>query len=510
MAMSQLGSEGFAIRLHPGDSVAVVRRDVLPGESVDSEVITQEPIPRGHKVALREHAVGDAVTKYGERIGRASAHIAPGFSVHTHNLGFTKVSQHYEIGTNRREFGTPSDPARFSGIIRPDGRVATRNYIGILPSVNCSATVARFVADEVRRSDLLAGYGNVDGVVALSHGSGCGMGSGLGLDLLRRALAGYAAHPNFGAVVVVGLGCEVNQIDALVDTFDLAPGTLLRTLTIQESGGTAAAVRAGVTAVRELLPEVDDVCRTSTPASGIVLGLQCGGSDAWSGVTANPALGAAVDLLIRHGGTAVLGETPEIYGAEHLLTRRAVSEAVAGRLIERIHWWEEYTAANGGSMDNNPSPGNKAGGLTTILEKSLGAVAKAGTGPLHGVVGYAEYVTTPGLVFMDTPGYDPVSVTGMIAGGANVVCFTTGRGSVFGSKPVPTIKLATNTAMYERMRDDMDINCGTILDGSATIEEMGNQIFERVLAVASGEASRSELLGFGDEEFTPWALGSVM
>jgi altronate hydrolase len=325
--------------------------------------------------------------------------------------------------------------------------------------------------------------------------------------VLRRTLQGYARHPNFAGLVVVGLGCEVNQIADI--SFDTP--TPIRTLTIQEAGGTAAAVRAGLAAIEELLPAAEDGGRRQpVPASHLVLGLQCGGSDGYSGITANPALGVASDLLVRHGGVSILGETPEVYGAEHLLTRRALSQRVADRLIDRIRWWERYTAANQGSMDNNPSPGNKAGGLTTILEKSLGAVAKAGHSPLAEVVEYAEPVTGPGLVFMDTPGYDPVSVTGMVAGGANIIAFTTGRGSVFGAKPVPSLKLCTNTATYDRMSEDMDINCGRILDGTATLEEVGQEIFQLLLDTASGRRTFSEELGFGDEEFTPWQLGAVL
>jgi altronate hydrolase len=388
--------------------------------------------------------------------------------------------------------------------------VGTRNYIGVLPTVNCSATVARYIADAFR-GEALTDFPNVDGVVALCHGTGCGMaGSGEGFEILQRTIGGYARHPNFASVLLVGLGCEVNEIESLLENMHLETGPLLQTMTIQKQGGTSKTVREGVTCIRRMLREANRVERSPVPLSRLVLGLECGGSDAYSGITANPALGAAVDILVRHGGTAVLSETPEIYGAEHLLTRRAVNLAVGERLVQRIRWWEEYTARNGGEMDNNPSPGNKAGGLTTILEKSLGAVAKGGTTTLMDVYRYAEPVTSNGLVFMDTPGYDSVSVTGMVAGGVNIVCFTTGRGSVFGCKPVPSLKLATNTAMYSLMTDDMDVNCGIILDGEATIEEMGERIFHLILETASGKKTKSEWLGFGDNEFTPWQIGSVM
>jgi altronate hydrolase len=477
------------LSLHPDDDVAVAVVE-LPG------------VPRGHKVAVRDLARGAPVRKYGQVIGVATTPIAAGDHVHTHNLGMSDITRDYEFGTDVRPVAPVAEPATFQGIVRPGGRVATRNYVGILTSVNCSATVAKMIAG---RFSALDDFPNVDGVVALTHGTGCGMAAdGEGIALLRRTLNGYARHPNFGALLVIGLGCEVNQLTG----FDLPAGT--PTMTIQELGGTAATVRAGVARIRALLPAADQVERAPVPASELVLALQCGGSDAYSGITANPALGAAADLLVRHGGTAILAETPEVYGAEHLLTRRAASRAVGERLIERIHWWESYTQAHGGSMDNNPSPGNKAGGLTTILEKSLGAAAKGGTMPLTAVYEYAEPVTEHGVVFMDTPGYDPCSVTGEVAGGANVVCFTTGRGSVFGCRPVPSLKLASNSEMYRAMSEDMDVNCGAILDGEYSVAEMGEKIFDLVLATASGRRSASEELGFGAEEFVPWQLGAVM
>ncbi|MFB9835210.1 UxaA family hydrolase [Actinoallomurus acaciae] len=477
---------GDTLLLHPADDVAVALRE-LPG------------VPRGHKVAVRDLAVGAPVRKYGQAIGVVTAPIGVGDHVHTHNLGMGPHDRAYDFGTEVRPVEPPPAPASFQGIVRPDGRVATRNYIGILTSVNCSATVARRIAS--RASALGEEFPNVDGVVALTHGTGCGMASdGDGIRLLRRTLNGYARHPNFAAILVIGLGCEVNQLTG----FDLPDGT--PTMTIQELGGTSSTVRRGLEVIGELLPVANAVTREPVPASELVIGLQCGGSDGYSGITANPALGAAADLLVRHGGTAILAETPEVYGAEHLLTRRAVSRAVGERLIERIRWWESYAE----SMDNNPSPGNKAGGLTTILEKSLGAVAKGGTTPLTAVYEYAEPVTGRGFVFMDTPGYDPVSATGQVAGGANLICFTTGRGSVYGCRPAPSLKLASNRETYRAMEEDMDVDCGAILDGEVTVAELGEQIFQRVLEVASGHRTASEELGFGDEEFAPWQLGAVM
>jgi len=388
--------------------------------------------------------------------------------------------------------------------------VATRNYMGILCTANCSTSVARHIADSFSDREL-AGFPNVDGVVALAHGSGCAMAaSGEGIERLRRALAGYARHANFAGVLIIGLGCEVNQIDLLLKSGGLETGPMLQTMTIQDIGGTSATIREGVGRIRGMLPEANRVERRPVPAGHLVLGLECGGSDAYSGITANPAMGAAVDLLVCHGGTGVLSETPEIYGAEHLLTRRAVNRGVGEKLLALIRWWKDYTVRNRGGIDNNPSPGNIAGGLTTILEKSLGAAAKGGTTNLVDVYQFAETITAKGFVFMDTPGYDPTSVTGMVAGGANIICFTTGRGSVFGCKPVPSIKLATNTALYQRMEEDMDINCGTIADGQTTLEEMGEHIFRSILETASGKKTKSELHGIGDNEFVPWQIGAVM
>jgi arabinonate dehydratase len=503
----------LAIRLSPADNVVVARADLLPGTALEEEKLASRGhIPAGHKLATAAIAKGEPVRKYNQIIGFATADIAPGEHVHTHNLAMGNFARDYAFCADARgaTLVPEGERATFEGIVRSDGRIATRNYLGILTSVNCSATAARLIADQFR-GPALADFPNVDGVVALGHGTGCGMASeGEAMDVLRRTLAGYARHANFAGVLILGLGCEANQIGGLMAAEGLEAGPLLHAMTIQETGGTAKTVREGVARLKEMLPEADRARRQTVPASHLTLALQCGGSDGYSGITANPALGAAVDLLVRHGGTAVLSETPEIYGAEHLLTRRAATRAVGEALIQRIRWWEEYTARTGGEMNNNPSPGNKAGGLTTILEKSLGAVAKGGTTDLVQVYRYAEAITAKGFVFMDTPGYDPVSATGQVAGGANLICFTTGRGSVFGCKPAPSLKLATNTPLYRRMTDDMDIDCGPIAEGKASVQEIGRAIFELVLATASGRRTKSEELGIGEEEFTPWQLGAVM
>jgi altronate hydrolase len=510
-----LTRSSLTIRLHPADDVVIARQQLVGGTKLlDENVAVVGLVPPGHKVATRAITVGEPVRRYNQIIGFASRVIGPGEHVHLHNLAMGDFARDYAIGVDARPTAYIQPAATFQGIVRRDGpnagKVATRNYIGILSTVNCSATVARGIADHFN-AERLAQFPNVDGVVALTHGSGCGMDTrGEGMQILRRTLGGYAKHANFAGVLIVGLGCEANQISALLGAQALTEGPLLRTFSIQDTGGTAKTIAHGVGMIGEMLPHANDVAREPVPASHITVGLQCGGSDGYSGITANPALGAAVDLLVRHGGTAILSETPEIYGAEHLLTRRAVSRDVGEKLVSRIRWWEDYTTREKGEMNNNPSPGNKAGGLTTILEKSLGAVAKGGTTNLVEVYEYAEPVTAKGFVYMDTPGYDPVSATGQVAGGANMIVFTTGRGSAYGCAPSPSLKLSTNTALWVRQEEDIDLNCGEIVDGGATVPELGERLFRLMLDTASGAKSKSEVHGYGQSEFVPWYVGAVM
>ena len=504
------------IRLHPADDVVIARAQLMSGASVDG-VAVRGLVPPGHKVATRAIQAGQPVRRYNQIIGFASTAIQPGEHVHTHNLNMGpekgNFERDYAIGQDVKP-EAPRKQASFMGIKRSDGRVATRNYIGVLSSVNCSATAARAIADHFSKRNnpaALANFPNVDGVVALTHGTGCGMDTeGLGMKLLERTLAGYATHANFWGVVVVGLGCESNQLNTWLAHSSLREGDTLKVFNIQDTGGTRLTVEKGIALIKEMLPRANQVNREPCSAEHITIGLQCGGSDGYSGISANPALGAAVDLLVQHGGTAILSETPEIYGAEHLLTRRAVKPEVAQKLIDRIHWWEQYTEINGGEMNNNPSPGNKAGGLTTILEKSLGAVAKGGTSNLQAVYEYAEPVNAHGFVYMDTPGYDPVSATGQVAGGANLICFTTGRGSAYGCAPSPSLKFSTNTALWKKQEEDMDLNCGEIVDNGVSIADMGQRIFEMILKAASGEPTKSEKHGYGQNEFVPWQVGAVM
>ena len=499
------------LRLNPADDVVIACHDLEIGTNLLKEkVICADRIPAGHKVATRAIVTGQPVRRYNQIIGFATKGIAAGQHVHVHNLGMQDFARDYAFCAEARPTAFAPVPATFEGIVRADGRVATRNFIGILSTVNCSATVSKAIAEQFR-GPALDGFPNVDGVIALTHSSGCGMAStGEGIDVLRRTLAGYARHANFAGILFVGLGCEANQMGALMFTQGLQEGPLLSTMNIQDSGGSASTVAEGVARVKAMLPLADAVTRQAVPASHLIVGLQCGGSDGYSGITANPALGAAVDLLVQNGGTAILSETPEIYGAEHLLTRRAASRAVGEKIVDRIRWWEDYTARNHNEMNNNPSPGNKAGGLTTILEKSLGAVAKGGTTNLVDVYEYAMPVTAKGFVYMDTPGYDPVSATGQVAGGANLICFTTGRGSAYGCKPSPSVKLATNTPLFLKMTGDMDLNCGEIVDGSVSVQELGERIFQLMLETASGKRSKSELLGYGQDEFAPWIIGATM
>lgn len=502
------------IVLHASDNVAVARVALAGNAEMarpdGSTLRVRAPIEAGHKIALRPIARGEVVLKYGQPIGVASAPIEAGEHVHVHNVEMGEALPPRAASAECVATDLVGESATFEGYLRADGRVGTRNYIGVLSTVNCSATVCKAIAQAFSGA-ALAAFPGVDGVVAITHGSGCGMSAeGEGIELLRRTLRGYAAHPNFAAVLLVGLGCEVNQVDPLVEGLDPAARLRIRTLTIQDAGGTREAIERGQALVSELAEVAATARRSTLPVSHLVVGLQCGGSDGYSGISANPALGAAVDLLVRHGGTAILSETPEIHGAEHLLTARAASPAVAERLLARLRWWEDYAARHGAQLNNNPSPGNKAGGITTILEKSLGAVAKGGGSTLMDVVEYAQPVRCSGLVFMDTPGYDPVSATGQVAGGANLICFTTGRGSTYGCKPAPSLKLATNSAVYRRMSLDMDFNAGEIVDGTMDVGEAGERIFRLMLAAASGQRTLSEQHGLGDNEFVPWQLGAVM
>ena len=504
-------SLGPAIMLNEADNVAVATRKIASGEALaDSNVVTREVIPPGYKVAIADIAEGDPILKYNVTVGFATGNLPAGTMLHNHNVEFREFQRDYRHAQDYKplELLPESQRATFDGYVRPDGRVGTRNFVTIVSTVNCSATVIHAIADHFT-AERMARYPNVDGVAAFSHHTGCGMEmTGEPMDLLHRTLAGYIRHPNVAAALVVGLGCERCQVGGLFNAQGLEPGDALQTLVMQEHGGTRKTIERGIAMVEDMLEVANQCKRQKVPASHIMVGLQCGGSDGFSSITANPALGRAVDILSRHGGTGILSETPEIYGVEHTLTARAATVAIGEKLIERIRWWkDEYAVGRDVQINGVVSPGNQHGGLANILEKSLGSSMKGGTGPMMDVYKYAEPVTTHGFVFMDSPGFDPVSATGQIAGGANMVAFTTGRGSCFGAKPSPSIKLATNTPMFERMEEDMDINCGAILDGEADMEEMGQRIFNYFLHVASGGQTKSEMLNLGRHEFIPWNIG---
>ncbi|HLZ57046.1 MAG TPA: altronate dehydratase family protein [Ktedonosporobacter sp.] len=512
-----------AVLLHPEDDVAIARiplgRGVmlrLPGDSSERLIEVAQRVPSGHKVALHDIAAGQPVLRYGSIIGFATQPIPAGSHIHSHNLavGDLKLTYDYGVDVKPIDYVPIGQQRIFMGYRRPDGKAGTRNYIAIISTVNCSASTVRYIQRRFG-PEIMRAYPNIDGVIGLTHKSGCGMRLGSEAILqLQRVLAGMAVHPNIGAYLLVGLGCESNQIQDMISAMELNNDQRISWkkplfLTLQENHGIASTVEEATRVISKLLPEVNDVQREAIPISELTLALQCGGSDGWSGVTANPALGYCVDELVRQGGTAVLSETPEIYGAEHILLRRARNREVGEQFVERIRWWEHYTAINDMEMDNNPAPGNKLGGLTTIYEKSLGAIAKGGSTPLNAVYQYAEPISKRGLVVMDTPGYDPVSVTGQVAGGSNIVVFTTGRGSMFGFKPAPSIKVASNITTYENLVSDMDINAGVVLNGIST-QEVGKQILDEVIAVASGKQSKSEAQGIGEEEFAPWILGATM
>ena len=503
---------GPVVRLHSADNVVIARAEIAAGVEVVQGVTTTGPVTAGYKIATQPIKKGEAIRKYNVIIGYSDSDIAVGTMLQNHNVVFHEGEKDYAFGRDYVpvEMVPESERATFEGYLREDGRAGTRNFIAIVSTVNCSATVVHAIANHFN-SDRMADYPNVDGVAAFSHQLGCGMEmTGEPMDLLYRTLGGYITHPNVAASLVIGLGCERCQVGGVLGTQKLKEGPRLRTMVMQDEGGTTATIKAGIKQVYEMLEEANKCTRQTLPASHITVGLQCGGSDGFSSISANPALGRAVDILAQHGGTGILSETPEIYGVEHTLTSRAATPEIGKKLVERLRWWKDvYSPGRDVQINGKVSPGNQKGGLANITEKSLGSSMKGGTGPLMEVYDYAYPVTTKGFVFMDTPGYDPVSATGQIAGGANMIAFTTGRGSCFGAKPAPSLKLATNTYMYERMTEDMDINCGEIVDGTKSLDEMGQAIFQLFLDTASGKASKSEILDLGHHEFVPWQIGIV-
>ena len=497
------------IVLNKNDNVAVTPFIIPAKTKIEGQNISSiDDIPFGHKICLKPVNIGDPIIKYDQIIGFASKNISPGEHVHSHNLEFKEFDRVFKV-IKKKSVTNENSELFFNGIMRDNGQVATRNYIGIISTVNCSATVTKMISEKIKQSNILKDFPNIDGIVPITHSTGCGMNTeSEGMQIFQRTIDGFKNHPNFSHVFVLGLGCECAQVNIFKD--NVKQHDSIHFLTIQDEGGTKKIVDKVLNEIKNLLKVSNNIKREPLSVNNITLALQCGGSDGYSGISANPALGVAADMLVKHGGSSILSETPEIYGAEHLLINRANKQETADKLIAKIKWWQHYTSINNSSMDNNPAPGNKKGGLTTILEKSLGAVAKGGNSVLEDVLSYAEPLKNKGFNFMDSPGYDPVSVTGQVASGANVICFTTGRGSCFGCKPVPSLKLSTNTTMYEKMSEDMDINCGTIIEGKEKIEDVGKKIFELVINTASGNPSKSEQNGYGDEEFNPWQVGVVM
>ena len=497
------------IVLNKNDNVGVSQFIIPEKTKIEGhEISTIDPIPFGHKVCLKTIKKGDPIIKYDQIIGFALDEIKPGQHVHSHNLEFREFKREFKV-TDKKHIVDEKADTFFNGILRDNGQVATRNYIGIVSTVNCSATVTKMIVERIKYSDILKDYPNIDGIVPITHSTGCGMNTeSEGMQIFQRTIDGFKNHPNFSHVFVIGLGCECAQVSLFDES--LKKHNRIHFLTIQDEGGTKKIVDKVLSQIKNLLSEANSVERTSQPVSHLTLALQCGGSDGYSGITANPALGVAADLLVNKGGSSILSETPEIYGAEHLLIKRAANKNIGKKLVERIEWWERYTKRNLGTMDNNPSPGNKMGGITTILEKSLGAISKAGTSKLNGIYKYGEIIKDKGFVFMDSPGYDPASVTGQIASGCNIIAFTTGRGSAFGSKPSPCIKIASNSKMFAKMYEDMDINAGVILSENKSIKEVGENIYNLLLNIASGDKTKSEIQGLGDFEFVPWQIGAVM
>ena len=497
------------IVLNKNDNVGVSQFIIPEKTKIEGhEISTIDPIPFGHKVCLKTIKKGDPIIKYDQIIGFALDDIKPGQHVHSHNLEFREFKRDFKV-TDKKHIVDEKADTFFNGILRDNGQVATRNYIGIVSTVNCSATVTKMIVERIKYSDILKDYPNIDGIVPITHSTGCGMNTeSEGMQIFQRTIDGFKNHPNFSHVFVIGLGCECAQVSLFDES--LKKHNRIHFLTIQDEGGTKKIVEKVLSQIKNLLSEANNVQRTSQPVSHLTLALQCGGSDGYSGITANPALGVAADLLVKKGGSSILSETPEIYGAEHLLFEKSSNEKNIEKLNKQIEWWKKYVASNDSTLDNNPSPGNKKGGLTTILEKSLGAVSKAGNRNMVDVLDYAEQVKTKGFNFMNSPGYDPVSVTGQVASGANVICFTTGRGSCFGFKPTPSIKIATNTNMYNKLSEDMDINAGTIMDNVASVNEVGKEIFDKIISVASGEKSKSEINDYGDDEFNPWIIGATL
>ena len=508
-----------AIQVSPRDNVAVAKRALARGDRVvlpdgDSVAIRGTVTP-GHRFATRPIPASELVLQYGQPIGTSKG-MAVGDPISHDNMG-DEVPFDRELPADlhhpETELLPEGERACFAGFRRPDGRVGTRNWVLIVPTSMCAsheaaqiATVAEFTLWSREK------FPHVDGVVALPHNKGCGSSEGSNLEVMLRTLANYAGHPNVGAVLFMDLGCEKTNLELLRsylgDRGGLGWDKPVAWLGIQEAGGTQAAIQRGLAAIEGMLPEANATAREECSAADLVLGVKCGGSDGFSGLSANPALGHCSDLVVRSGGTVLITEIPEFCGAEHLFARRARNAEVGRQVFEAVDWYADYASKFGTVLAENPSPGNVAGGLLNITIKSLGAMAKAGTTRVEGVTGYAEPPRGRGLHLMQGPGYDQESTPGLVGAGCNAVIFTTGRGTTIGNAIAPVIKLASNTPVFQRMGDDLDLNAGTIIDGTETIPEVGQRVFDHLVELASGETlARAEVNKH--REFQFWAEQSV-
>lgn len=499
MSMHEDSHNSLLLQLHPDDNVAVATSDLSCGDVVEicgQKLVIQQPIPKGHKVALVPIPKDGAVKKYGQIIGQATESISPGQQVHVHNLislrgsGITAKPMQFSWAPKFRLLRAPRS-AWFWGYRRPNGRVGIRNHVLVMAAVHCSNGVVERIGKAEPK------------VIALPHIYGC---SQLGEDLARtkQVISAYLSHPNVASTLLIGLGCESLPTCEIAEELRSC-GYSVECLLIQEAGGSRRAVEHGVRIVRNMLLHAEKEERVRCPVSELVVGLECGGSDAWSGVTANPAVGRVADILVTLNGTVILSEVTEFIGAEHLLISRAVSAEISSEILEAVHRRERVAQEMGANLRGaQPSPGNMAGGLTTIEEKSLGAILKGGTSPIREFLRYGERPSQKGLVIMDTSGNDLESVTAMVAGGAQLILFTTGRGTPVGNPIAPVIKIASNCEVFDRLRDDFDFNAGDILIGESVVS-VGNRLFQEMLKVASGKLTAAER--WGHKEFAIEPLG---
>jgi len=521
MAQQQSASPAlsdFAVIVDPADNVAVVKTAVDAGLSLEAPggrtVTLTGAVTPGHRFATRAIPEGTFVLQYGQPIG-TSRGIAEGDPITLRNMS-NEVPVVRDLPADLHiaapDHFPASQVATWQGFRRPDGRIGTRNFVLIVPTSMCAshesqqiATIAEFTLYSREK------FPNVDGVVAIPHNKGCGCSDGSNIDVMLRTLSNYAGHPNVGGVIFIGLGCEKTNLTAVekyLQKEHVELGKPVVRFGIQEVGGTQAVIDRGLKEVADMLPIVNQTTRSAASMDELILGVKCGGSDGFSGLSANPALGRAADLLVRSGGTVLITEVPEFCGAEHILAQRSKDRATGEAVYEMVDWYKEYASKFGTVLNENPSPGNVAGGLLNITIKSLGAIAKAGTTRVEGVTGYAELPAGKGLWLMQGPGYDQESTPGLVAAGAQVVVFTTGRGTTIGNAIAPVVKLASNTPVHQRMSRDLDLSAGGIIDGTETIAQVGARVFEHVRRVASGDV-QAKAEETKHREFGIWAEQSV-